>query len=150
MNTVRPAVTYFGTSAAAPHSATVAALLLSKNPTLTPAQVQAVLTSIAVDIGAPGFDIGAGFGRIDAVAAINAVTAATTSTTIPSTTSTTLPTCDPDDCDGNFCTVGDTCDSGVCYPGTPVTLGQVSEFVLGQDCAAAGACIDTGDRDACR
>src|SRR5262249_19496459 len=55
-----------GTSAAAPHSAAVAALLLSKNPNLTPAQVQSILTSTAVDIGPPGFDDAAGFGRIDA------------------------------------------------------------------------------------
>jgi len=64
-----PFCAFFGTSAAAPHSAGVAALLLDQDPTLTPAQVQSALTRGAVDIGAPGFDATSGFGRLDAVAA---------------------------------------------------------------------------------
>src|SRR5262249_20562224 len=51
-----PFCAFFGTSAAAPHSAGVAALLLDLDPTLTPAGVRAALTQGAVDIGAPGFD----------------------------------------------------------------------------------------------
>src|SRR5262249_17456780 len=65
--------TFFGTSAAAPHVAAVAALLLSKNSSLTPAQIKATLMTSAVDIGAPGFDSVAGAGRLDALAAANAV-----------------------------------------------------------------------------
>jgi subtilisin family serine protease len=121
---------FFGTSAAAPHSAAVAALLLSKNPTLTPAQVRAVLTSTAVDIGAPGFDNAAGFGRIDAVAAINAVTAPTT-----------LPTCNPSDCDGDMCTIDDACDNGVCHAGTRVT----PQFVCDRASATVAPCVYIGD-----
>jgi subtilisin family serine protease len=82
---------FFGTSAAAPHSAAVAALLLSNNPTLSPAQVQNILTSTALDIEAPGFDNLAGHGRIDALAAINAVAAPTTTTTMPGIATTTMP-----------------------------------------------------------
>jgi hypothetical protein len=135
---------FFGTSAAAPHSAAIAALLLSKNPTLTPAQVQAALTSTAVDIGPAGFDYAAGFGRIDALAAINAVSAATTSP--PTTTTTTLPKCDPEDCDGNICTIGDTCWGGVCRPGTAATPEKLSEFVIGRVYEATSACINVRDR----
>jgi len=60
---------FFGTSAAAPHVAAVAALLLDINPSLTPAQVSTVLNSTAVDIGVAGYDNESGFGRFDALAA---------------------------------------------------------------------------------
>lgn len=43
-----------GTSMAAPHGAGVAALLLSKNPNLTPDAVKTVLQDTAADIGDPG------------------------------------------------------------------------------------------------
>src|SRR5262249_45392426 len=58
-----PFCDFFGTSAAAPHSAGVAALLLDQDPTLTPAEVKAALTDGAVDVGAPGFDEASGFRR---------------------------------------------------------------------------------------
>src|SRR5204862_128481 len=64
-----PFCTFFGTSAATPHSAAVAALLLSKNPTLTPAHIQDALRGGALDIGPAGFDDAAGAGRLDALAA---------------------------------------------------------------------------------
>jgi len=69
-----PFCAFFGTSAAAPHSAGVAALLLDQDPTLTPAEVQAALTRGTVDIGAPGFDDASGFGRLDAAAAADTLT----------------------------------------------------------------------------
>src|SRR4029453_1088576 len=59
-----PFCAFFGTSAAAPHSAGVAALLLDQDPTLTPAEVKAALTGGAVDVGAPGFDDASGFGLL--------------------------------------------------------------------------------------
>jgi subtilisin family serine protease len=64
---------FFGTSAAAPHSGAVAALMLSKNPTLSPAQIQQIMKATAVDIEAPGFDRLSGAGRLDALAAVAGV-----------------------------------------------------------------------------
>ena len=65
---------FFGTSAAAPHVAALAALLWSAKPTLTSSQVVQTLTQTAVDLGAPGFDTTLGFGRVDAPQALAAVT----------------------------------------------------------------------------
>src|SRR5204862_8048112 len=63
---------FFGTSAAAPHAAAIAALLKSYNPTLTPDDVRNVLTSTALDIEAPGVDITGGAGIIMALPALRA------------------------------------------------------------------------------
>jgi subtilisin family serine protease len=59
-----------GTSYAAPHVTGAAALILDKNPNLTPTQVQSLLQSTATDLGASGFDNNFGYGRIDASAAV--------------------------------------------------------------------------------
>jgi hypothetical protein len=55
---------FYGTSAAAPHAAAIAALLKSAKPTLTPADIRAALTSSALDIEAPGTDRDSGVGII--------------------------------------------------------------------------------------
>ncbi len=55
---------FFGTSAAAPHVAAAAALLLQQAPTATGAQVAQHLRQTAVDIGPPGVDDLTGDGRI--------------------------------------------------------------------------------------
>ncbi|HKQ75439.1 MAG TPA: S8 family serine peptidase [Blastocatellia bacterium] len=67
---------FCGTSAAAPHAAAVAALVLSFNPALTPAQVRAALTSTALDIEAAGADRDSGAGIVMALQAIGAVSSA--------------------------------------------------------------------------
>jgi uncharacterized repeat protein (TIGR01451 family) len=67
---------FFGTSAAAPHAAAVAALVLSFNPALTPAQIRAALTSSALDIEAAGNDRDSGAGIVMALQAIGAVSSA--------------------------------------------------------------------------
>lgn len=59
--------TFFGTSAAAPHAAAVAALLKSAAPTLTSAQIRSILTSTALDIGPLGWDRTAGIGIVTAL-----------------------------------------------------------------------------------
>jgi subtilisin len=59
-----------GTSMASPHAAGVAALVLSRNPALTPDQVRAVLRRSSKDLGAPGWDPLFGYGRVNARRAV--------------------------------------------------------------------------------
>lgn len=66
-------ITFCGTSAAAPTSAAIAALVKSAKPTATPAEIRTALTSTALDIEAAGFDRDAGFGIIRALAAVTAI-----------------------------------------------------------------------------
>lgn len=81
-------VPFFGTSAAAPHAAGVAALVLEADNSLTPAALASsltqtrvlspplladVLSNTAVDLGPLGPDNTYGFGRIDAFAAVQSV-----------------------------------------------------------------------------
>jgi subtilisin family serine protease len=55
---------FFGTSAAAPHAAAVAALLKSFRPSLTPAQTRIILNQTALDIEATGVDQDSGHGIV--------------------------------------------------------------------------------------
>ncbi len=64
---------FFGTSAAAPHAAAIAALLLSGKPTATPAQIRTALVSSSIDLGTPGFDTVTGNGVIMAGPALAAL-----------------------------------------------------------------------------
>jgi subtilisin family serine protease len=66
---------FFGTSAAAPHAAAIAALVKSYNPALTMAQVRAALSAGCRDIEAVGVDADSGAGLLDAVDAIAAAPA---------------------------------------------------------------------------
>ncbi len=59
-----------GTSMATPHVAGVMALLLSRNPELTPAEVDELLERTALDLGALGKDNDYGAGRVDAYEAL--------------------------------------------------------------------------------
>jgi len=63
---------FFGTSAAAPHAAGVAALLLQAKPDSTPIQIYAALENTAINMGASGFDFDSGSGLIqtDSAAAV--------------------------------------------------------------------------------
>jgi len=69
-NTVGNLAALSGTSMASPHATGVAALVLSKNPNLTPEQVREVLRASANDLGTPGWDPLFGYGRINAKRAV--------------------------------------------------------------------------------
>ncbi|MGO4703122.1 S8 family peptidase [Dyella sp. 2RAB6] len=57
---------FYGTSAAAPHAAAVAALLWQAQPTATKTQLYSALQGSALDMGAAGFDYHSGYGFIQA------------------------------------------------------------------------------------
>lgn len=55
---------FFGTSAAAPHAAAIAAILKSGNPSLTPSQIRQAMINTAIDIEQPGVDVLSGAGIV--------------------------------------------------------------------------------------
>jgi thermitase len=61
-----------GTSFACPITAGLCGLIWSRNPTLTPAEVEAIILSTAQDLGTAGVDNTFGHGRIDAYSALAA------------------------------------------------------------------------------
>ncbi|MEG4501388.1 S8 family serine peptidase [Microcoleus sp. F10-C6] len=71
---------FSGTSAAVPHAAAVAALMLQANPYLSPADINRVLAQTALDMDDPntpgfdvGFDLASGYGLIQADRAIELI-----------------------------------------------------------------------------
>ena len=67
---------FFGTSAAAPHAAAIAALMLQAAPGATPAQIKSAMQASAIDMHTAGFDEDTGAGLVQADAAIAALLAA--------------------------------------------------------------------------
>lgn len=63
-----------GTSMATPHVAGLAALILSRNPELTPTEVRQLIESTAADLGPTGRDVYFGYGRINAALAVAGTT----------------------------------------------------------------------------
>ena len=61
---------FFGTSAAAPHAAGIAALIKSAKPSLTQQQIYNAMTSTALDIRAVGIDRDSGYGIVMAPASV--------------------------------------------------------------------------------
>lgn len=58
---------------ATPHVSGVAALVLTRNPSLTPDEVRGVLESTAEDLGAEGWDSTFGWGLVDAEAVLRSL-----------------------------------------------------------------------------
>lgn len=64
--------TMSGTSMATPHNAGLMALILDANPALSPAQIDEILETTALDLGAAGKENTYGSGRIQALEAVQA------------------------------------------------------------------------------
>ncbi len=109
-------VGFCGTSMSSPHVAGLAALLLSADPSLTPAEVRQHIRDGAIDLGPAGFDNSYGFGRIDAINSLSLLGPGCTG--------------DPDCDDGLFCNGAETCNAGSCQAGTLV------------DCSDGVGCTD--------
>ena len=88
---------FFGTSSATPNVTAVAALMLQRNPNLTPTQIRAALISSAQPLNGAAqgtWNMQGGYGLVNAVNAINAVSQLTVLSTNPANNSTvtTAPT----------------------------------------------------------
>ena len=89
---------FFGTSAATPHAASIAALLLQADPTLTPAQIYTALQNSALSMGGATPNTASGYGFVQADAAYGLIpatlpaapTLSLASSSIPVNTSTTI------------------------------------------------------------
>ncbi len=73
-----------GTSFASPNVASVAALLFSAYPTAKAADIEQALYAGAKDLGTPGYDVYFGYGRVDALGAMQAMHDTPPDTTPPS------------------------------------------------------------------
>jgi len=112
-----------GTSMATPHISATIALLKQVNSALADNQIKDALYKTAKDLGTAGWDKYYGWGRVDALAAVNYVKPPE-------------PECTGDaDCDDElFCNGPETCSAGVCQPGAPI------------DCSDGISCtVDTCD-----
>jgi hypothetical protein len=96
---------FFGTSAATPHAASVAALLLQANPAATPTQIYAALRDTALPMSGTTPNFNSGFGYIQADAALAqmvpgapALTLAATSVAAGSSTTITWSAVDATSC----------------------------------------------------
>ncbi|MCP5300116.1 MAG: S8 family serine peptidase [Chromatiaceae bacterium] len=68
-----------GTSFSSPLTAAAAALVMATNPSLNPTDVTAILVGTAVDLGSAGWDPYFGYGRVNALAAVQLAASAGTS-----------------------------------------------------------------------
>jgi hypothetical protein len=91
---------YFGTSAAAPHAAGLAALMLQANSALTPAPIYQILRASAAPMGGqtPNFDSGYGFIQATAAMATPALTLGASAIAVGNSTTLTWITADAASC----------------------------------------------------
>ncbi|MFH0955874.1 MAG: S8 family serine peptidase [Candidatus Falkowbacteria bacterium] len=122
-------VSWPGTSMATPHISATVALLRQVNSALTDSQIKDALYKTAKDLGATGWDKYYGWGRVDALLAVNYVKPPE-------------PECIGDEnCnDGLSCNGTETCSTGVCQPGITVDCSALS------DQCNTGVCDETFDQ----
>jgi len=146
---------FFGTSAAAPHVAAVAALMLEADPSLPAARVKEILGETAVDLGASGGDTVFGSGRVDAEFAVALTVFCTDSTTcgvgacertVENCVGGTIQTCTPgapsaETCDG----VDNDCNGDVDDAIAPLasTCGVGACAATGQKTCVGGQFVDS-------
>jgi Subtilase family len=79
--------TFAGTSAAAPHAAAIAALIIEKiGPGWTPEDVRSAMFNSAFDIEAAGYDYDSGYGIVGATASLQSLSSETVSVSLDSST----------------------------------------------------------------
>lgn len=83
---------FSGTSAASPVAAGVYALMISANPTLSPANLDSVILSTARDLGSTGPDPYYGSGRVNALAAVDKARSTVQTDTQPPSVTIAAPT----------------------------------------------------------
>lgn len=115
-----------GTSMSAPHIAGAAALVLEKNPTYSVADVKEAIYQTALDLGSSGWDEQTGWGRVDALAAVNYQKICTSN----------------DDCDDR-----NACTENICIAETgQCQFTEITQCANNDGCCPAG-CDYTNDND---
>lgn len=133
---------FFGTSAAAPHAAGLAALIKQFDASLGPDAIYAAMQSTAIDMGVPGVDDDSGYGLVQATLALQSLDDDQDGIPDSSDNCPVDPNPDQDNNDGDA--EGDSCDADDDNDG----LSDVLEASLGSDPFLADTDGDTlGDGD---
>jgi hypothetical protein len=123
---------FFGTSAASPHAAAIAALMLQANSTVTPAQIYAALQTTALPMSTTASDLsGAGFIQADAALAAlppgaPTLTLASASIAPGATTTLTWSSINTTSCTASGAWTGSQATSGSTTVTAPATAGTVA------------------------
>jgi len=137
---------FFGTSAATPHVAGIAALMLQANTAATPAQIYSALRSSALPMGgSSGYNVTSGFGFVQADSAIAlippgapAISSAASSVATGSTTTLTWSSFNAKSCTASGSWSGSVATSGT-QTVTPATVGTATYSLTCSNAAGASA-----------